>query len=154
MIDLLTSRGMVPAVLRRVTGSGFTLAMILLIALRVPAFAFCLCEQDVILNNGICCHQESACHSLDSSCCPFEVASAIEPCRDCVIVLSLDPGDFNWSGTSTQLQQFEEAPEALPVGLQDKALQTLPSVSLDGSVRGSPPPDAFPVPVRTGVLKL
>ena len=154
MIDLPPSRGMVPTVLQRVTGSGFVLAMMLLIALRVPAFAFCLCEQDVILNNGICCHQESPCQSPDSTCCPIEAVADIEPCRDCLIVISLDPGNFNWSGASSQLQQFEEAPGDLPVGLQDKVLQALPPVSPNGSVRGSPPPEPFPVLVRTGILRL
>ncbi len=153
MIDLPASRGMVPVVFRRVTGSGFALAMIFLIVLRVPAFAFCLCEQDVILNNGICCHEQSACQSPDS-CCPAEAVVDIEPCRDCVIILSLDPGDFSWSGANTQLQQFEEAPGALPVGIQDDVLQALAPVLLNDSIRGSPPPDPIPVLVRTGIMRL
>lgn len=128
--------------------------MIVLIALRVPAFAFCLCEQGLVLNNGICCHQESTCHSPDTSCCTIEVVAAIEPCRDCVIVLSLDPGDFNWSTTSTKLPQFEETPVAVPVGIQDDTLKTLSPVILNSSIRGSPPPEPFPVLIRTGVLRL
>ena len=127
--------------------------MILLIVLRIPAFAFCVCEQHVILNNGACCPEQSAAQAQDYSCCPTETPAAQEPCRDCVIVISLDPGDFNWSADSSQARHIAEAPAALPAGFQND-LPPATRVSLHGSIRGSPPLEPFPVPQWARVLRL
>ncbi len=144
---------MVPAVLRRISGSGFAIAMILLIALRIPVFAFCACEEHFILNNGACCPEQAAIEDPECGCCPTETPAAQEPCRDCVFVFSLDPGDFNWSADSSQAKHVAEAPAALPAGFQDD-LPPAPRVSLHGSIRGSPPLEPFPVLLWTRVLRL
>ena len=128
--------------------------MILLIALRIPAFAFCACDQHVILNNGACCPEQAAIEAPECGCCPTEAPAAKEPCRDCVIVFSLDPGDFNWSADSSQTKRVAEAPTALPAGFQNDLPPALSRVSPHGSIRGSPPLEPFPVLLRTRVLRL
>lgn len=145
---------MVSTVLRRISGSGFAIAMILLIALRIPAFAFCACDQHVILNNGACCPEQAAIEAPECGCCPAEAPAAKEPCRDCVIVFSLDPGDFNWSADSSQAKRVGEAPAALPAGFQHDLPPALSRLSLHGSIRGSPPLEPFPVLLQIQVLRL
>ena len=145
---------MVPAMLRRVSGSGFAIAMILLIALRIPAFAFCACDQQVILNNGACCPDQPTAQAQECGCCPAETAARSEPCRDCVIVISLNPGDFNWSAESSQAKRVEEAPPVLRAGFQDDLRPDLSRASLHGSIRGSPPLEPFPVLLQIQVLRL
>ncbi|MDP7654818.1 MAG: hypothetical protein QF706_02035 [Roseibacillus sp.] len=140
--------------LRRISGSGFAIAMILLIALRIPAFAFCACDQHVILNNGACCPEQSAAQAQECDCCPSETAARNEPCRDCVIIFSLDPGDFNWSADSSRAKLVEEAPPVLRAGFQDDLRPDLSRVSLHGSIRGSPPLEPFPVLLQIQVLRL
>ncbi|HJM64490.1 MAG: hypothetical protein QF405_02970 [Roseibacillus sp.] len=128
--------------------------MILLIALRIPAFAFCACDQHVILNNGACCPEQSAAQAQECDCCPSETAARNEPCRDCVIIFSLDPGDFNWSADSSRAKLVEEAPPVLRAGFQDDLRPDLSRVSLHGSIRGSPPLEPFPVLLQIQVLRL
>ena len=128
--------------------------MILLIVLRIPAFAYCACEQNFILNNGACCPEETAVQIAECGCCPTETPAAQEPCRDCVIVFSLDPGDFNWFPGSSQAKHLAEAPAALPAGFQHDLSPPLSRVSPHGSIRGSPPIEPFPVPQWTRVLRL
>jgi len=129
-------------------------AMIFLIALRIPAFAFCPCEQDLTLNNGECCQQECAVESPVSGCCSTEVPGDIKSRQNCLIVLSLDPGHFNWSGSQSHCPQGKEAPVALPMGIQSEILPAQPFVFLDGSIRGSPPSKALSVLIRTTILRL
>ena len=134
------------------TGSSLTLAMIALIVLRIPALGFCPCEQDLTLNNGFCCHEDST--LADSDCCSSAPLETVNLCKDCLIVLSLDPGDFNWSGSQAQLPNLKEAPSALPAGIQSNFQPGQSPPFLHGLSRGSEPPGRPMVLRQTGILRL
>ena len=130
------------------------MAMVVLIALRIPAFGFCLCEQDLTLNNGICCQQGACLEKDNPDCCSSEPAGDSSVCRDCVIPLSLDLGDFNWSGAQFNVQNVRDIPATLSRGIRSFLQPGNPTLSLKGSIRGSPPVIALSVLRRTGILKL
>ena len=138
--------------LQKMTGSSLTLAMIALIVLRIPALGFCPCAQDLTLNNGLCCHEDSS--LADSDCCSSEASETVNLCQDCLIVLSLDPGDFNWSGSQAQLPNLKEAPAALPAGIQSNFQPGQSPLFLNGFSRGSEPPGRPVVLRQTGILRL
>ncbi|MBQ64965.1 MAG: hypothetical protein CL957_08230 [Euryarchaeota archaeon] len=126
--------------------------MIALIVLRIPALGFCPCEQDLTLNNGFCCHEDST--LVDSDCCSSAPLETVNLCKDCLIVLSLDAGDFNWSGSQAQLPILKEAPSALPAGIQSNFQPWQSPRFLHGFSRGSEPPGRLMVLRQTGILRL
>ncbi|MFP6867675.1 MAG: hypothetical protein VCA35_17165 [Roseibacillus sp.] len=140
--------------LRKISGSGFALAMIAIIALRLPVLGFCLCESDVIFNGEVCCDQAATQQSSCGCCSEVVTVSEEEPCRDCVVVLSLDPGDFQWSAAQFSPAQEDGATVALPVGLQDDLLPKSHPGQIAGSIRGSPPLGSSAVYFRSQVLRL
>ena len=128
--------------------------MILLIALRIPAFAFCECQQNVTLNNGACCVEEVS-EESDCGCCHMgESLEAIVPCNnDCLHVLSVDPGNFLWSAKAFQAQADDAIDH--PVWHQSK-VDLLPHgehTTRKLPIRGSPP-TTFLAHLRTQVLRL
>lgn len=126
--------------------------MILLIALRIPALAFCECEQEITLSNHASCQQDAAEETSSCACC--ETVAEEPPCENCIVVLSLDPGDFNWSSNTFEPKEVTGGPLAHPAGLQDD-LPPRPIATLSaGSIRGSPPSGPFPAYLRTQVLRL
>lgn len=141
--------------LRRVSASSFALVMVAIIALRIPALGFCLCEHDLIINGGFCCPtaaQPAATPSSHCDCCPE--APVPSPCDDCVVVLSLDPGEFLWTAHSFSPAPPHATPVLLPVGLQDEILLPATPASLTGLIRGSPPSGDLAASSRTEVLRL
>ena len=135
--------------------------MVLLIALRLPALGFCLCQNDLVLNGSPCCTgpmgssapvSSSSCQGCES--CPLTDSGPCTPCEDCVVVLSLDPGDFLWSSGEGSPSQEEGAPpsfsRAAEAGFSPPLRVSLPA----GLIRGSPPPGAFLAFLRTQVLRL
>ena len=139
---------------RRITGSGFTIAMIILIALRIPAFAFCECRENLVLNKESCCPTSPAAQASEVDCCHLEeIPAESRPCSDCIVILSIDPGHYTWSSDGFQAKPAWESPTAIQAGLQDQLL--LPSVALPAaSIRGSPPPCALPDFLLGQVLRL
>ena len=142
--------------LRGVSGSGLTLAMIFLIVLRIPALGFCLCQQDITLNNGACCYDASSLANFPSNanCCSSTTEETVKACQDCVVLLSLDPGDFNWSGPPSRFEKPTKSSGTFPIGIQNLIQTKQSRLILPGATRGSPPPEPIPVLRRTGILKL
>ena len=140
--------------LRRITGSGFTIAMIILIALRIPAFAFCECKEDLVLNKESCCSELPEAQVPECGCCPLEETLPESwPCSDCIVILSIDPGHYTWSADEFQTKTTAGSPPAVRAGLQDQL--SPPSVAIPaGSIRGSPPPCALPDFLLGQVLRL
>ena len=126
--------------------------MILLIALRIPALAFCECKENLVLN-GACCPEEQAAQVSECECCPLESSTGAIPCSDCIVILSLDPGGFTWAPDTFAAKQPRESSEPLPGGFQDQFL--LPFISAQArSIRGSPPLGTVPAHSRSQILRL
>lgn len=104
--------------------------MIALIALRLPVLGFCLCENDVILNGDSCC-EEAATGQSSCGCCP-EILRQTEkkPCRDCVVILSLDPGDFQWTASQFSPSKEDLTPLDLPINFATSCLPSRPPTSV------------------------
>ncbi|MBJ06927.1 MAG: hypothetical protein CMO40_07410 [Verrucomicrobiaceae bacterium] len=139
-------------VLRHITGSGFTVAMVVLIALRVPAFGFCACEENFTLTQKPCCLLETA-EMSECGCCPCQVEDSTTPCSDCMAIISLDPGHFLWSADSFHGGKGSEDPKVLPGGLQVQ-LPLFSCSALSGVIRKSPPPRSLPAFLRSGAWRL
>lgn len=124
--------------------------MIAIIALRIPAFGYCLCNEEVFLSSDPCAHQQAE----SCPCCPDEAPSPKPDCEDCVLVLSLDPGDFSWSAPTFSPAPQLAAPIALPSGLQDDPFLGLAANPSRLGIRGSPPPPASGSAPRNRILRL
>ena len=140
--------------IRRLTGSGLTLAMIALIVLRIPALGFCPCEQDLTFSGGFCCEDHAISCVFGSNCCSSESSEEEKSCQDCLIVLSFDPGDFNWSGPRAQFLDLKTAPTALPAGRQNGYKPERAPLSLNSPTRKTEPPGQTVVLMKTGILRL
>lgn len=131
--------------------------MIAIVALRVPALGFCLCQHELILNPGTCCQpsepKPSSCE-CGEVCQEAPPATAPEPCRDCVVILSLDFGDFSWTGTQFAPDPQNSSPVLLPGGLHDEAPHLFQPANAAIPIRGSPPGESTPLYLRTQVLRL
>ena len=127
--------------------------MIFLIALRIPAFAFCECQQDVVLNSGTCCVEESVNEDCCHCCDEIQEVAEASPCNDCLRVIALDPGAFHWSPTTFQLQASQAL--YLPASkIAESALSPQQElVERTRPIRGSPPAP-FLAHLRTQVLIL
>ncbi len=141
-------------VLRRISGSGFALAMVVLIALRLPALGFCLCEHHLVLNSGACCVEAAAVEQSGCEHCVELSQAETAPCRDCVVILSLDPGEFNWSARQFTPAQQDGTPLPIPAGYQDLLLPAPLPGTIAGPLSGSPPPGDSGIYLRTQVLRL
>lgn len=128
--------------------------MIMLIALRLPVLGFCLCENHVIVNDGNCCPEVICEQSTCDSCPESKVQTGIEPCSDCVVVLSLDPGDFQWSAAQFSPAEEDATPLPVPVSFHDDLFPKATSFSSAAPIRGSPPLGNFAISLRTQVLRL
>ena len=130
--------------------------MVALVALRLPVLGFCLCQNDLVLNSGTCCSEPES-HLVQGSCGSCKECSAnLEPapCDDCVVVLSLDPGDFIWSATQFSPAAPSAVPLAAPAGSRDDVLLKSQVALAAGPIRESPPPGSSPLSMRTQVLRL
>jgi hypothetical protein len=128
--------------------------MIALIALRLPVLGFCLCENDVILNGGACCEEAATEQSSCGSCPEILCQTEKKPCRDCVVILSLDPGDFQWTASQFSPSKEDPTPLDLPLNFCDDLPPKLTSRQCAAPIRGSPLLGNVPLYLRIQVLRL
>lgn len=128
--------------------------MIIIIALKHAALGFCLCQEEFTHAGMTCDCAESVAVESTCGCCPTEQgAVGAPPCDDCVVEVSVDPGEFLWSAQT--FEPSDEIGSALTVptaieNLRSRALATGPSFA---PLRGSPP-GGPPLFLRTRVLRL
>ena len=126
-------------------------ALITLIAVKHLALGFCLCNEELFVSDCSCCCME---HAAEPSCCSEEEPTPAEdPCRDCIIAISLDAGDFLWSANT-----FDPAPQdvttvAPPETPFASNLHANQFAQLREPIRGSPP-SGPPLFLRSTVLRL
>lgn len=140
--------------LRRISGSGFAVVLIAIIAFKHAALGFCLCQEQLILSNCDCPHEAPATAPASCGCCEEETAEAQpDPCHDCVVPITIETGDFLWSAASFSPLEQENAPLP-PFSLPHHDALAKPCViAASGPARGSPPPGP-PLFLRTQVLRL
>ena len=137
---------------RKLTGSGFAIVLIAIIAVKHVALGFCLCTHEYFVSDCPC-----TCATLPtSSCCPCEEeeSPAEEPCRDCSVPVSLDVGDFLWAADTFSLPAQTGPDLALAADRFHDQLPPGRILSLKDSIRGAPPAGPPPHLLRTTVLRL
>lgn len=136
--------------LRKLAGSGFALALIAIVAMKHVALGFCLCQAQVVTNPSTCCTEHDP---VPVCCCDETEKPATDPCKDCVVELELEVGDFLWS-----TDEFTPADEiGTPIVVPTGDLATIPGrpveLTAHAPVRGSPP-GLPPLYLRQSVLRL
>ena len=130
--------------------------MILIIALKHTALGFCLCQQEfTTAGSGCDCAQEEAAAEASCGCCPDESNdnSAPVPCDDCMVEVSVDPGDYLWSSKAFEPTDEIGIPLALPIDREalHAGKRSVPRTL--APARGSPP-GSPPLYIWTRVLRL
>ncbi len=134
------------------SGLGFVIAMVLIVAMKHAALGFCLCSQTIVLND---CECHASVHPGEDTggCCSNE-DPAPDPRDDCVVLFSLDPGDFLWNAGS------EPRPTLTCPALNPAAKGDFSRLAPVAGQRFAPPdargsPDhGVPLFLRNGVLRL
>jgi len=134
------------------TGSGLAVLLLVVITMQQVALGFCECARSYFADTCQCQEQIAA---GDDCCggCPSESHGGEPPCEDCQTSVSLDPGDFQWTGHELPEAHFTVALIDLP---SPHALMRPSSLPLQGQVastRGSPPGDV-PLFLRDSVFRL
>lgn len=86
------------------TAMGFVLVMVSIMALKHPAFAYCLCEHKVITFSE-CTHMKERSSQQEAPHCPRCAAKQDkkdEPKNDCTLAISFDAGDFFWQDSVSE----------------------------------------------------
>lgn len=149
------------------------LVMTLVVTLQNPVFGYCFCLDAFFTGDCVCESAKQAATTAAApscqSCCAKEETSSAEqpsgPCDDCTERLSIDTGDFLWSGPSfasggdtPDHTDFSHTPEN-----RDAAVQVSRFLA-GGFTRGVPPPRCrlhavaaqgrLPIFLRHSVLRL
>lgn len=135
--------------LRKFAGSSFAAALLTLMVMKNVVLGFCLCQDQFIQDRDTCCAELAA---EPACCCENEEAPPV-PCKDCIIDLQLEVGDFHWSADA--FSPADQVATLLPPPFTAQAEAFLPQtiVAFDHPVRGSPP-GSPPLYLRQSVLRL
>ena len=135
--------------LRKFAGSSFAAALLTLMVMKNVVFGFCLCQDQFILDRDTCCAEMAA----EPVCGCENGDTPAVPCKDCVIDLQLEVGDFHWS--ADEFSPADQIATFLPPFFieQTSVFPPLVTLRLDPPVRGSPL-GSPPLYLRQSVLRL
>ena len=131
--------------------------MVVIIALKHAALGFCLCDQQFTLDHCTCLDPQPV-EAIEPACgcCPeADLSDPIppEPCKDCMIQVSVDPGDFLWASDPVPTPGTDGITISLPSGFGDEVRPSHHEDPVGTPIRGSPP-NRTPLYLRTQVLRL
>ncbi|GAA5494982.1 hypothetical protein Rhal01_01151 [Rubritalea halochordaticola] len=138
---------------RKLASLSFILVLISIMALKHPAFAYCLCEHKIITLHE--CSNMAKASSEEPPSCPHCAAKERQEKakENCTLEISFDAGDFFWQD-STDTPHPPSAADAPPLVYIDLKLPR-PSGSDHGVLaRQNAPPPRPPLRAYTGIYRL